>query len=167
MKIFRNSFFILFSFVILMTACEKETQREQIDMMAKDSYVIFDKSVLIFEDPEYLISTPLGYFIDELGNSYAYDYADYLSILDEVLLDADTRDSLNAADYFSEKKMTYILAHFLESGKCHILEKQHGKTVETIEMEIWGGSSAPLSGAGGRRFYIEGELFLETLDWIS
>jgi hypothetical protein len=35
-------------------------------------------------------------------------------------------------------------------------------------VEYWGFSSAPLAGAGGRRFYInDNVLFLETTDWIS
>lgn len=157
---------------LLLTACEKNTEspkpsKTTIELIKSDSYSIFDKYVVIYEDSRYLIKSPLNTFIGELDYTFIHDYPSYLSTLNKIVSDGASRDSLNAKDYFNEDRMKFLLAQFLQSGKCHVKDKNSSISVPTVVMEIWGGSSAPLSGAGGRKFYINGELFLETTDWIS
>jgi hypothetical protein len=55
----------------------------------------------------------------------------------------------------------------MEYGQCHIYDKKNKKNIIKIVVEYWEYSPAPLAGAGGRRFYINSVLFLETTDWIS
>jgi len=102
-------------------------------------------------------------------NSYPFDVLDgYDGIKERVNLESENKDTLLMTDYlYYIKDSTYILAYHLENGSCLIYDKKTKKIIPTIKMEEWRDSPAPLAGAGGRRFYIKNELFLETIDWIS
>lgn len=170
--LFKQLLALALPLTLLLTACEKNSEdpkspKTTIELIKSDAYAIFDKYVVIYEDSRYLIKSPLNNFISELDYTFIHDYPSYLSTLNRIVSDGASRDSLNAKDYFNEDRMKFLLAQFLQSGQCYIKDKNSSTSVPTVVMEIWGGSSAPLSGAGGRKFYINGELFLETTDWIS
>ena len=71
------------------------------------------------------------------------------------------------SEYIRKKSdVTYILAHHLENGTCLVFDKVTASVVERLEMEAYieGG---PWSSSWGRRFYIGGKLFLDSVDLIS
>lgn len=170
----RISLCLLIVLGLLLSGCEKENEdiiREEqpviIQLIESDTYGIFEKTMIMYEDQHYLIQSPLSYFIGELSDFYFHDYDSYLTTIENIISDGETRDTLLVGDYFESQRLVYIIAHILEKGKCHIYNKVDRSTVFQITIEKWEFSPAPLAGAGGRRFYINGELFLETTDWIS
>ena len=174
-----KQYFVLLLFLaIIMAACENDSEpdkeqdpnnnnilKDTVDLIQSDEYGIFMKYVFIYEDSAYLITSPLNYFIGGLEDFIAItNYDNYLTTVNTILSDAENRDSLNAGDYFEERRMEYLLAHFLEKGNCHIKDKETNSSVLYILLEDW---NDEYNLTGGRRFYIKGELFLETIDWLS
>lgn len=154
---------------LFIAGCEKEEENDlnlsTIDLMTDDNPSVFAKTVILFENNDYLIKTNLDNYI----NSYPFDVLyGYDDIKEQVNLISENQDTLLMTDYLHHvKDSTYILAYHLENGSCLIYDKNTKKIIPTIKMEKWSDSPAPLAGAGGRRFYIKNELFLETTDWIS
>ncbi|MCF8381027.1 MAG: hypothetical protein K9H49_15745 [Bacteroidales bacterium] len=154
---------------LFFAGCEKEEEKDlnflSIELMTEDNPSVFTKTIILFEDSDYLIKTNLDNYI----NSYPFDVLfGYDVIKEKVILDSENQDTLLMTDYlFHAKDSTYILAYHLENGCCLIFDKNDNKIISKIKMDEWGFSPAPLAGAGGRRFYIKNELFLETTDWIS
>ncbi|MCB9000348.1 MAG: hypothetical protein H6537_00045 [Bacteroidales bacterium] len=154
-------------------SCEKDDSSEtencksfNVSLMERDDYYIFDKTVILFDNENYLVKTPLAYFLSNL-NSIFVDYDKYLSTVEKVVADGQTSNLLYASAYFDTGSLDFVIAAFLENGQCYVYNKITNKAVEQVFVEYWGCHSAPLAGAGGRRFYIENTLFLETTDWIS
>lgn len=160
--------FLIFT-TLFIAGCEKEEVNDlnllSIDLMTEDNPSVFAKTVILFESNDYLIKTNLDNYI----NSYPFDVLyGYDDIKERVNLYSENQDTLLMTDYlYHTKDSTYILAYHLENGSCLIFDKMTKKIIPTIKMEVWGDSPAPLAGAGGRRFYIKNELFIETTDWIS
>jgi uncharacterized repeat protein (TIGR02543 family) len=139
-----------------------------VPLIKRDDYVVFEKTVIVYEDESYLIKTPLSYFLSENYNFFYLSIDGHLSALETIISDGQTNDLLNSSPYFTnQSRIKFVLAGFLESGHCHIYDKKNKTNITHILVEYWGYSPAPLSGAGGRRFYIDNVLFLETTDWIS
>jgi hypothetical protein len=148
----------------------KTENREKItvSLIDRDDCVIFDKTVILYEDENYLIKTPLAYFLSKMDRFYfVARYDEHLSTLEKVISDGQTNDLQYSSSYFKVQRIKFVLSGFLESGFCYIYDKKNGNSVKQVVVEYWGYSPAPLAGAGGRRFYINNVLFLETTDWIS
>lgn len=170
MKNISTKYILLFIVVLIFYGCEKEdesieNEKITIDLIANDELVSFAKTMVIFEDEEYLVKSPLQIFIGGLGNYYFDDYSEFLNTIDRISKDASTVDLLLAKDYFAQEQMDHLLAHFLESGNCLIYDKAADKIILEIEMEQYH-CAAPLAGSGGRRFYIDNKLFFELIDYI-
>ena len=139
-----------------------------VSLMESGNYSIFEKTVILFEDENYLIKTPLFYFLSDISDPFIYSYNQYLSTLEKILSDGKTHDLLYSSSYFNTHQINFVLALFLENGHCYFYDKKNGNNIKQVVVEYWGYSPAPLAGAGGRRFYINNNvLFLETVDWIS
>jgi len=139
-----------------------------VPLIDRDDYAIFDKTVILFENENYLVKTPLIYFLSNMDNSYFFIRCDeYLTSLEKVLSDGKTNDRLYSSSYFDKHRINYVLAGFLETGLCYVYDKKKKNNVKQIVVAYWGYSPAPLAGAGGRKFYINNDVFLEILDWIS
>jgi len=70
--------------------------------------------------------------------------------------------------YFDKYSIDYVVALFLENDHCYFYDKKNNNNIKQVVVEYWGDSSAPLAGAGGRRFYIyDNVLFMGVTDWIS
>ena len=153
----------------------EEDNRITVSLLERDDYAVFEKSVILFEDESHLITTPLSHFLSGLSN-FIYWYDD-LTILEKIVTDGQKGIVLDAApyiihkdwpDYVNERQKQFVLATFLENGQCYFYDKVNKNTIKQIVVEYWADSPAPLSGGGGRRFYIyNNDLFLETVDWIS
>ena len=138
-----------------------------VSLMERDDYSVFEKMVVLYENESYLIKAPLSHFLSEMDKNYLHKYDEHISSLEKVISDGQKSNLLLSSSYFDKHRIDYVLAHFLEYGQCYIYDKKDKKTVKQITVEYWGDSSAPLAGAGGRRFYINNVLFRETTDWIS
>ena len=147
---------------------KEEGEKITVSLMERDDYVVFEKMVVLYENENYLIKAPLSHFLSEMDKDYfVHRYDEHISTLEKVISDGQKNNLLHSSSYFDNHRIDYVLAHFLEYGQCHIYDKKNRKNVKQITVEYWGHSPAPLAGAGGRKFYINNGLFLETTDWIS
>ena len=156
---------------------KEDGEKITVSLIDRDVYVVFEKTVILYEDENYLIKTPLSYF---LSGNYNFIYLGsidgHLSTLEKIISDGQTNSLLYTSPYFTNpnwkdhvnaERLKFVLAGFLEHGQCHIYDKKNRENITKIVVEYWGYSPAPLAGAGGRKFYINNVLFLETTDWIS
>ncbi len=162
----KKIFFLIVTMVFII-GCEKEEENAlnlfSIDLITNDSPIFFAKTVILFEDSEYLIKTNFDTYI----NSYPFDMYGYDEIKEEVTQDSNNQDVLSMTDYlYQASDSAYILAYHLENGSCLIFDKKRNEIIRKIEMEEYM-EGKPMMSTGGRRFYIKGDLFLETVDLIS
>lgn len=124
-----NKFYrIVFQLILLLlsigtlASCEKKdkdlvvNERISIDLMETDEYAVFEKTMILFEDQQYTVKTPVSFFIQGYGE---VDYTGYLQKINTISGDAQKKTVLYIKDYFDEVKQPYLLAHFLENGKCY------------------------------------------------
>ena len=155
---------------VVFMSCDKNDEelntdeRVSIDLLETDKYAVFEKTMVLFENESYAIKTPVSFFIQGFSD---VDYSRYLEKVHEITVDAQKKSVLYIKDYFEEYKLPYLLAAFLESGKCHVYGKKSKETILKVEMERWSHFPAPLAGSAGRKFFIKGELFLEVTDVVS
>lgn len=153
---------------LLIFGCNKEKENDlnllSIDLITSDNPTFFAKTVVLFENSDYLIKTNFDTYI----NSYPFGTLQgYDEIEEEVTQDLNNQDVLLMTDYLRlPKDSTYILAYHLEKGSCLIFDKKRNEIIPKIEMEEYM-EGEPMMSTGGRRFYIKGDLFLETVDLIS
>lgn len=165
MTIKKICFLLVAIFVI--PGCEKKEENNlnllSIDLITNDSLTFFTKTVILFENSDYLIKTNFDSYI----NSYPFNMFKYDVLKDQVTQTSSNKDVLFMTDYlYHDHDRTYILAHHLEHGTCLILDKKSNVIIPEIEMEQYM-EGEPMMSTGGRRFYINGDLFLETIDLIS
>jgi len=163
-------------FTTIFTSCDKDedttsdVKKITVSLLERDDYGIFEKTVILYEDENYLIKTPLYYFLSDINNFFVTSgYEEQFSTLEKIISDGKENDLLYAASYFVDKYLIdYVVALFLENGHCYFYDKKNKNNIKQVVVEYWGESSAPLAGAGGRRFYIyENVLFMGVTDWIS
>lgn len=163
----KNMFFLIMT-TLLIIGCDKEEKNDlklkSIDLITNDNPDFFKKTVILFESNDYFIKTNFDTYI----NSYPFDV---LKGYDEIKLqasqDSNNQDVLLITDYLRlPNDSTYILAFHLENGSCLIFDKKRNEIIPKIEMEEYM-EGKPMMTTGGRRFYIKGDLFLETVDLIS
>ncbi len=162
----KKIFFLLMTIVFIL-GCKKEEDDDlnllSIDLITNDSPTFFAKTVILFENSYYLIKTNFDSYI----NSYPFDMYGYDEIKEQVTQDSNNQDILFMTDYlYLANDSTYILAHHLENGTCLIFDKRRNEIIPKIEMEEYM-EGEPMMSTGGRRFYIKGDLLLETVDLIS
>jgi hypothetical protein len=155
----------------------EDSKRFTFLLMERDDYVVFDKKVILFKNENHLIVTPLSHFLSGIADRFGDRYDEHFSTLEKVVSDGQISNLLYSSPYLTKpyyndhvnaQQIEFALASFLEKGYCYFYDKENKNIIKQIVVEYWGFSDAPLSGAGGRRFYIYGTfLFLETLDWIS
>lgn len=125
---------------------------------------LFEKTVILYEDDEYLITT----YFDAFIATYPFNVLDnYEEMEQNAIEDAQTLDTLLMEDYMKyPNDDTYTLAHHLEKGTCLIYDKQSKKIIKEVGLEYYN-NGGPMTTTAGRKFYIEKRLFLETVDLIS
>ncbi len=160
---------ITFLLVIIVCCygCKKDTpeiNRVVVNLIALEDPNIFKKSVILFDDRNYLIKTPLGTFILGYPFKYLHGYDDMKA---KAVNDGTLKDILVVSDYMKYKgDSIYTLAYYLETGKCYLFDKQLKESIRTILVETYM-EGEPMMFTGGRRFYVKNKLFLETVDMIS
>ena len=139
---------------------DENDKRVIVLLIDSDSYEVFEKTVLLYENENYLIKTPLLSFLSNLNAFYEQGYDDYFAILEKIISDGKTNNLLYSSSYFANRT-DYILAGFLEGGHCYFYDKKNKKNIEQVVIEYW----ESFEGKKGRKFYINNNvLFLEIVD---
>jgi hypothetical protein len=158
---------ILLALMLSSFGCKKdnpEIKGVTVNLIANDDPIFFKKSVILFDDSNYLIKTPLDTFV--LG--YPFKFSDgYDDMKAKAINDGTIKDILIVSDYMKYRcDSVYTLAYYLETGKCYLFDKQVKKSIKTIQVEKYS-EGKPMESMEGRRFYIKNKLFFQTLDAIS
>jgi len=155
---------------------QEVSEKVTVSLMGRNDYVVFEKTVILYEGENFLVTTPLSYFLSYMVIEFHFGYDQLLPALEKIINDGQRNNLLrsfpyvtnpNWRDHVNEGRVNFALAHFLEQGTCFFYDKKRKNNVKHVVVEYWGYSPAPLAGAGGRRFYINNILFFETTDWIS
>lgn len=153
---------------LFLIGCDNEEENSMnllsIDLITNDNSDFFTKTVILFENNDYLIKTNFNTYVD----SYPFNILQgYDEIKIQATQDSNSQDVLLMTDYLRlPNDSIYILGFHLENGSCLIFDKKKNEIIPKIEMEEYM-EGEPMMSTGGRRFYIRGELFLETVDLIS
>lgn len=157
---------ILLTIIVSCFGCKKDTNEIKgviVSLMATDDPIIFNKSVILFDDNSYLIKTPLDTFL--IG--YPFLMSGYGDMKTKAINDGTINDILVVSDYMKRPRdSVYTLAYYLETGKCYLFDKQVKGSIKTIQVVTYT-EGEPMMMTGGRRFYLKNKLFLETVDMIS
>lgn len=157
---------LLFVIIVSCFGCKKsdtELNGVKVYLIETDDPVIFNKSVILYDDNDYIIKTPLDTFL--IGYPFLLD--GYSEMKTKAINDALINDALDVSDYMKyARDSVFTLAYHLEKGSCYIFDKHLNESIKTILVETYM-EGEPMAYTGGRRFYIKGRLFLETLDLIS
>ena len=160
---------LLFYFCfLLLTNCKKanvapENLCEKVALIDADTGAWFDKTIVLYEDSEYLIKAPVGQFVSDLYSFLVVDYEDYLSTIDKIANDAKERDTLQVEDYFPARKKMSVVALMLENGDCYVYSKKKQSPLKELCLTRFS-CAAPLAGAFRREFYFDEILFLKIVD---
>ena len=158
---------ISLSILIALIGCEKdktESDSTRIDLLSSENPILFNKSVLLYDNNDYNIKTPLDTFLIGYPFSVLSGYGEMES---KAIIDSTKFDVLNVKDYMKNNNdSVYTLAYYLENGNCLVFDKKTNTQITSIIMERYF-TGVPLASSAGRRFYIHNELFLETIDLIS
>ena len=153
---------------ILFCSCKKESFEitgDPVNLMTNHDPLIFEKTVILFDDNNYLIKTPLDSFV--LGSPFNLHDGYYNDYKNKAIDDSRLNDVLEIYDYMPYIKDTiYTLAYHLEKGSCYMWDRHAKKSIKTIYVEEYS-EGKPMASWGGRRFYIRDNLFLTTVDFIS
>jgi hypothetical protein len=151
-----------------MISCKEDTfeiKGEPVNLIANESPYLFAKTVILFDDNNYLIKTPLDSFI--IGHPFYLHDGYYNSYKDKAVNDSRTLDVLYVDDYMPyEQDTIYTLAYHLENGSCYMWDKKAKRSIKTIYVEKYS-EGGPMASREGRRFYIKDQLFFYTVDMIS
>lgn len=170
--------FFLIMITIFILGCDQDDDNDSnlvlVDLFTNDDPTFFAKTVILYEDDNYLIKTNFDSYIDSYPFKIQYAYGEdpvplggYEEIEIKVTQDSNNQDLLLMTDYlYHPNDSVYILANHLEKGSCLIFDKKAIRIISTIEMEKYT-HGKPMTSSGGRRFYIKGVMFLETVDFIS
>lgn len=150
---------------LFIVSCDKEKDDDlnltSIDLITTDNPTFFAKTVILFEDNHYLVKTNFDTYIK------SYPLEGYDEIKMKLTQDSNDKDVLLMTNYLKyPSDSTSILAYHLQSGSCLILDKKSNEIIPIIEMEEYR-EGKPMESRGGRRFYIKGDMLIETVDFIS
>jgi len=149
-------------------AIEDSNGMKTISLMERDDYAIFEKTVILHEDENYLIKAPLFYFLGSVNDFLVQTGTKGGSVIspfiEQIIFDGKKNNVLYSSSYFQDKFMLdRVLSIFLESGQCHVYDKNSHNSIRQVKMEDYWTDSY-----GGRRFYfIDNIKFIETLDYYS
>ncbi len=159
---------ILFLLIILLAfqGCRKNEKINgvTVKLIEKDDPAIFKKSVILYDSTDYLIKTPLDTFLTGFPFNTSSEYDDMKA---KAINDGTTKDILSVSDYLIyTSDSIFILAYYLETGKCFVYDKHSRSGVKTVVVEpfLTGG---PIASTEGRRFYLNNKRFFETIDYMG
>ncbi|HFG0566283.1 hypothetical protein [Flavobacterium psychrophilum] len=68
---------------------------------------------------------------------------------------------------YSSQDLKYILIESLQNGICTIFNKKTSQFIDKVEIEYYDNSSHEMISEGGRNFYFNKQLFINSLDYQS
>ena len=150
----------------IFTGCEKYSYWDtgkSVNLMTNDNPTVFNKSVILYNKNDFSIKTPIGIFL--LG--YPFLWGGYDDMKTKAINDSKTKDILILSDYLKyDCDSLFLLASYLENGNCLVLDKKSNQIVISVQVVNWV-EGKPMQLRGGRRFYIDNVLFLQTVDMVS
>jgi hypothetical protein len=159
---------LLLAIIVSYYGCKKNTTEipeikgVTVNLIANDDPIIFKKSVILFDDSNYLIKSPLDTFI--IGYPFNCLNCGYDDMKAKAINDGKIKDVLIVSDYMKYKfDSVYTLAYYLETGEYYLFDKQVKESIKTIQVEQYA-EGKPMESIEGRRFYIKNKLFLQTVD---
>jgi hypothetical protein len=161
-----KNFIFLLIFFIVFQGCRKNEKINgvTVKLIEKEDPVIFKKSVILYDSTDYLIKTPLDTFVTGFPFNTSSEYDDMKA---KAINDGLYKDILSVRDYaIYTSDSIFILASYLETGKCFVFDKHSRSGVRTVVVETFL-TGDKLSAAEGRRFYLNNKLFLETIDYMG
>lgn len=120
----KNVLFIIV--LILIIGCNdkeiNDPNRFTIHLITSDNVDFFNKTVILFENDEFLIKTNFDIYI----NNYPFDLLHgFDEIKTQAIQDTSLSDTLLMTNYLRKSSDSiYILAHHLENGTCLIYDKK-------------------------------------------
>ena len=150
----------------IFTGCEKYSYLDtskSVNLMTNDNPTVFNKSVILYNKDDFSIKTPIDTFL--LG--YPFRWGGYDDMKTKAINDSKTKDILILSDYLKyDCDSLFLLASYLENGNCLVLDKKSNQIVISVQVVNWV-EGKPMQLRGGRRFYIDNVLFLQTVDMVS
>lgn len=120
--------------VALFYNCNKdeiEIKGVTVKLIEQEEPNIFVQSVILYDQGDYLIKTPLDTFL--LG--YPFILYGYSDMKIKAINDGQTRNVLNVSDYMKyNNDSIHTLAYYLENGSCLTREKKSNKIIRTIQV---------------------------------
>ena len=165
--------------VLLLSVCVSAQDNVREGELRNDSVVsllqmIDDPAyVVLFRNDSYVISASFTQFRTNLSewiknNSGIPGDEKLLELVDKAAINAKVIDVAQIAENNSLVfRLKYRIADLMQQGQCMIYNKKKYGTVESIVVQSYSYSCGPLCGEGGRRFFIDGALLFEVIDWLS
>ena len=130
--------------------------------------------VILLDKNGFIVETSLKIFKINLDNwLIKYPYLNDDKKLLNLIVEQAYKDNVIDATEIAEKNnlisnLEYRTADLLENGQCIVMTSSvKTEIVSEIEMQTYSYDCGPLCGEGGRRFFVDGNLILEVMDWIS
>jgi hypothetical protein len=92
---------------------------------------MFGKSVILHEDENFIIKTPLDSFLTGFP-LFVYGYEE---MQNKLVSDSVNADVLFAADYMLWSEHDQTTAYYLERGSCFILDKKENKSIGLVRID--------------------------------
>ncbi|WP_158728206.1 MULTISPECIES: hypothetical protein [unclassified Flavobacterium] len=132
------------------------------------------KIILLRNDENYIISTE-AYLINKMLKEILEKQSLHNAILkfanlifirsfENVIVHCEELE--NEIPY-SSQDLKYILIESLQNGICTIFNKQTLQFIDQVEIEYYDNSSHEMISEGGRNFYFNKKLFINSLDYQS
>jgi hypothetical protein len=157
---------LLLVLIIGFSGCRKleKVNGDTVKLFEKDDPAVFRKSVILYDSTDYLVKTPLDTFLIGFPFNSSSEYDDMKA---KAISDSQVKDLLSVNDYaIYTSDSVFILAYYLQTGKCLVYDKHSGSVVKTVVVETFL-TGDKISSAQGRRFFLNGKLFLETIDYLG
>ena len=130
------------------------------------------KTVVLLKNRNFIVKISLSDFKNHMDNRYIENpqYWDK-RLLEKVLKKAEKSNTINVSKLANNRdlkeRLDFRIASLLQKGQCLILNRKTNEVVLEIRLQWYSSFNGALGGKGGRRFYINDILILETVDLIS
>lgn len=135
-------------------------------------------SIILLDKMGYTVKTPLKQFkvnFNKWLKQHPHLHSDR-KLLNLIIEQSKDNCLINAAEIAADNNLSnrleYRLADLLSNGQCMVINKKQNKEVILevileVKIQTYSYYCGLLCGDGGRRFFVNGMLLLEVMDWIS
>ena len=130
--------------------------------------------VILLDKNGFIVETSLRIFKENLDNWLIENphLNDDRKLLNLIIEQAYKDNIIDATEIAKKNnlisRLEYRTADLLENGQCIVLTSSiKTEIVAEIKIQTYSYYCGPLCGDGGRRFFVNGILLLEVMDWIS